>query len=46
MNQLNETLRVIRTQIEAEEKKDEPDKETIEQLRKEEMKCLKTIMKN
>lgn len=45
MNQLNETLRVIRTQIEAEEMKPKPDIKILKRLRKEEMKCLKTIMR-
>ena len=43
MNQLNETLRIIRIQISAELKQDKPNLERIDQLRKEEEKCLDLI---
>lgn len=45
MNPLNERLMRLRIQIEAEEKKDKPDEENIEQLRKEEQECLKILMR-
>ena len=45
MNQLNETLRIIRTQITAEEMKPRPDLIILKKLRKEEKKCLEKIMK-
>ena len=44
MNQLNEKLRIIRTQIEAEEMKPKPDIVALKKLRKEEEKCLKNII--
>ena len=44
MNQLNQKLRAIRTQIEAEEMKPKPDLVSLKKLRKEEQKCLKNIM--
>lgn len=44
MNQLNETLRVLRTQIAAEEMKPSPDLLRLKQLRKEEKQCLQKIM--
>lgn len=44
MNQLNETLRVLRIQIQAEEMKPKPNLVTLKRLRKEEQKCLKQIM--
>ena len=44
MNQLNETLRVLRIQIQAEEMKPKPDLIMLKQLRKEERKCLKQLM--
>ena len=40
MNQLNEKLRIIRTQLEMERQKAVPDIEKIVQLVKEEKKCL------
>ena len=40
MNQLNEKLRIIRVQLEAERKKAVPDIEKIVELVKEEKKCL------
>lgn len=43
MNQLNETLRIIRNQIIAEEMKPEPNLENLKKLRKEEKKCLKNL---
>ena len=45
MNQLNETLRIIRTQISAEEMKPSPDLLKLKKLRKEEKQCLEQIMK-
>ena len=44
MNQLNEKLRNIRTQIAIEEMNPRPDLEKLKELRKEEKKCLKNIM--
>ena len=44
MNQLNETLRILRVQIAAEEMKPRPDIMVLKQLRKEEKRCLKEIM--
>ena len=44
MNQLNEKLRVLRTQIQAEEMKPKPDLVALKKLRKEEEKCLKNII--
>ena len=44
MNQLNETLRILRIQIQAEEMKPKPDLLTLKTLRKEEKKCLKQLM--
>ncbi len=44
MNQLNQKLRAIRIQIEAEEMKPKPDLVALKKLRKEEQKCLKNIM--
>jgi hypothetical protein len=44
MNQLNETLRILRIQIQAEEMKPKPDLLTLKRLRKEEKKCLKQLM--
>lgn len=44
MNQLNQKLRAIRIQIEAEEMKPKPDIVALKKLRKEEQKCLKNIM--
>ena len=45
MNQLNEKLRVLRTQIAAEEMKPNPNLLRLKELRKEEQACLKEIMK-
>lgn len=45
MNQLNETLRILRTQIAAEEMKPKPDLLTLKKLRKEERQCLEKILK-
>lgn len=45
MNQLNEKLRALRTQISAEEMKPRPDLKTLKILRKEEKSCLKQLMK-
>ena len=45
MNQLNETLRILRTQIQAEEMKTRPDLVTLKKLRKEEKKCLDQLIK-
>lgn len=44
MNQLNQKLRAIRIQIEAEEMKPKPDLVALKKLRKEEQKCLKNII--
>ena len=44
MNQLNEKLRIIRIQIEAEEMQPKPNIERLKELRKEEQKCLKNII--
>lgn len=44
MNELNTRLRFIRIQLCMEEKKEEPNMETIELLKKEEEECLKRIM--
>jgi len=44
MNQLNQKLRAIRIQIEAEEMKPKPDIVALKKLRKEEQKCLKNII--
>ena len=44
MNQLNQKLRAIRIQIEAEEMKPKPDIVALKKLRKEEEKCLKNII--
>ena len=44
MNQLNEKLRIIRIQIQAEEMKPKPDLVALKKLRKEEQKCLKNII--
>lgn len=44
MNQLNETLRVIRIQIAAEEMKPEPDIQILKKLRKEEKQCIRQLM--
>ena len=44
MNQLNEKLRIIRIQIQAEEMKPKPDIVALKKLRKEEQKCLKNII--
>lgn len=44
MNQLNQKLRAIRIQIEAEEMKPKPDLMALKKLRKEEQKCLKNII--
>ena len=44
MNQLNQKLRAIRIQIEAEEMKNKPDLMVLKKLRKEEQKCLKNII--
>ena len=43
MNQLNEKLRILRIQIEAEEMKPKPDLMKLKQLRKERGSCLKEI---
>ena len=45
MNQLNETLRILRTQITAEEMKPNPNLITLKKLRKEEKQCLEKILK-
>lgn len=45
MNQLNEKLRVLRTQISVEEMKPRPDLNVLKILRKEEKSCLKQLMK-
>ena len=45
MNQLNETLRILRVQIEAEEMKPKPDLLKLKMLRKEEKQCLKKLLK-
>lgn len=44
MNQLNQKLRAIRIQIEAEEMKPKPDIVALKKLRKEEQECLKNII--
>ena len=44
MNQLNQKLRAIRIQIEAEEMKPKPDLVALKKLRKEEKRCLKNII--
>ena len=41
MNVLNETARILRNQLEAENKKDNPDKDIIKELEVELGKCLK-----
>lgn len=43
MNQLNETLMRLRIQIQAEKKKEKPNLKTLEILREEEKKCLKSL---
>lgn len=45
MNQLNETLRILRVQIAAEEMKPRPDLVVLKKLRMEEKRCLKKVMK-
>lgn len=45
MNQLNEKLRIIRTQISAEKNRPKPDIEKLKSLRKVERSCLKQLMK-
>lgn len=45
MNQLNEKLRIIRTQIAAEEMQPKPDLKKLKQLRKEEQSCIHQLMK-
>lgn len=45
MNQLNETLRILRVQIAAEEMKPKPDLKVLKKLRMEEKRCLKKVMK-
>lgn len=45
MNQLNETLRILRVQIAAEEMKPKPDLMVLKKLRMEEKRCLKKVMK-
>lgn len=45
MNQLNEKLRIIRTQISAEKKQPKPDIEKLKSLRSVERSCLKQLMK-
>lgn len=45
MNQLNETLRILRTQIVAEEMQPKPDLEKLKELRKEEKSCIRQLMK-
>ena len=45
MNQLNETLRILRVQIQAEEMKPKPDLLKLKQLRMEEKQCLKKLLK-
>ncbi|MDO5818745.1 MAG: hypothetical protein Q4P11_00265 [Methanobrevibacter sp.] len=45
MNQLNEKLRILRTQISVEEMKPKPDLKTLKALRKEEKSCLKQLLK-
>lgn len=45
MNQLNEKLRIIRIQIQAEEMQPKPDIEKLKSLRKVERLCLKQLMK-
>ena len=44
MNQLNETLRILRVQIAAEEMKPRPDLVVLKKLRMEEKRCLKEVM--
>ena len=44
MNQLNETLRILRVQIAAEEMKPKPDLMVLKKLRMEEKRCLKKVM--
>lgn len=43
MNQLNETIRVLRTQIEAEEMQPRPDLPKLKKLRKELDTCLQNM---
>lgn len=45
MNQLNEKLRILRTQISVEEMKPKPDLKVLKVLRKEEKSCLKQLLK-
>lgn len=45
MNLLNEKIRSLRIQIEAEEMQPQPDIKRLKKLRKELDKCLKDIMK-
>ena len=45
MNQLNETLRILRVQIAAEEMKPRPDLMVWKKWRMEEKRCLKKVMK-
>lgn len=45
MNQLNEKLMRIRTQISAEEMQPKPDLEKLKELRKEEKSCIRQLMK-
>ena len=45
MKQVNETLRILRVQIAVEEMRDRPDLKKLKELRKEEEKCLKALMK-
>ena len=44
LNQLNETLRILRVQIAAEEMKPKPDLLVLKRLRMEEKQCLARIM--
>lgn len=45
MNQLNEKLMRIRTQINAEEMQPKPNIERLKELRKEEQDCIRQLMK-
>ena len=45
MNQLNEKLRILRTQITAEKKQSHPNIERLNELKNEEQKCLQQLLK-
>ena len=45
MNQLNETIRILRIQIAAEEMQPKPNIERLKELRKEEQDCIRQLMK-